>query len=147
MRPLVAAVLLLPSLASAAPPKLTLPQLIEKALAGPKARMAEGDRAAAAARISEADAARYPRIKATAFGTASPDINCVDAACTMTEPQDYSFRFQGVFGGGQIDITQPVYTFGKIDHARKAARAGLAAQTALADEAAGDLAVDAARAY
>ncbi len=150
MRPLVAAILLLPSLASvaaAAPQKLTLPQVIEKALAGPKARMAEGDRAAAAARISEADAARYPRIKATAFGTASPDINCIDAACTMTDVQDFAFRFQGVFGGGQIDITQPLYTFGKIDHARKAARAGLAAQTALADEAAGDIAVDAAKAY
>ena len=147
MRPLLIAVLLLPAIASAAPPKLTLPQVIEKAMAGPKARMAEGDRAAASARIDEADAARYPRIKATAFGTASPEINCVDDTCIKTDPQDYAFRFQGVFGGGQIDITQPLFTFGKIDHARKAARAGLAAQTALADEAAGDIAVDAARAY
>jgi outer membrane protein TolC len=147
MRPLVVAVFLLPSVAVAAPQKLTLPEVLEKALSGPKARMAEGDRAAAAARIDEADAARYPRIKATAFGTASPDINCNEPTCLTTDVQDYAFRFQGVFGGGQIDITQPLYTFGKIDHARKAARAGLAAQTALADEAAGDIAVDAAKAY
>lgn len=148
MRPLLLALLLTPTLAAAAPPKLTLAQVIEKALAGPKARMAEGDRAAASARVSEADAARYPRIKATAFGTASPEINCVDpTTCIETDPQDYAFRFKGVFGGGQIDVTQPLFTFGKIDHARKAARAGLAAQTALADETAGDLAVDAARAY
>lgn len=150
MRPLFAAVPILlasSTAALAAPPKLTLPQVIEKALAGPKARMAEGDRAAAEARIGEADAARYPRIKAQAFVTASPEINCVDTACTQTDPQDYAFRFSGAFGGGQIDITQPLFTFGKIDHARKAARAGLAAQVALANEAAGDLAVDAAKAY
>ncbi len=148
MRPLFLAVLLAPSLAAAAPPKLTLAEVIDKALAGPKARMAEGDRAAALARVDEADAARYPRIKATAFVTASPDINCVDpTTCIETDPQDYAFRFSGVFGGGQIDLTQPLFTFGKIDHARKAARAGLAAQSALADEAAGDIAVDAAKAY
>ena len=52
-----------------------------------------------------------------------------------------------MFGSAQLDITQPLYTFGKIGHARTAARAGLDAQRALADEAAGDLAVDAARAY
>jgi len=43
--------------------------------------------------------------------------------------------------------TQPFFTFGKISHAQNAARAGLDAQRALADETAGDLAVDASRAY
>lgn len=147
MRSLLLAVLLVPALASAAPIKLTLEQAISKALTGPKARMAEGDRAAAAARVTEADAARFPRIKITAFITASPEIDCQDIGCNTTDPQDYAFDFSGVFGGGQIDVTQPLYTFGKIAHARSAARAGLAAQTALANEAAGDLAVDAAKAY
>ncbi len=128
-------------------PKLTLPQVIEKTLVGPRARMAEGDAAAAAARVAEADAARLPRIKATAFGTISPEIECLDPGCTQTSPQNFALRFDGVLGGGQLDVTQPLYTFGKIAHARRAARAGLAAQHALADEAAGDLAVDAARAY
>ncbi len=141
---------MLPSLlavAIAAPPKLTLEQVIAKALTSPKAQMAEGDRAAAEARVDEADAARLPRVKATAFATISPEIRCVDAACTMTEPKNFALRFSGLFGSAQIDVTQPVYTFGKIAHARGAARAGLDAQRALADEAAGDLAVDAAKAY
>lgn len=136
--------------APARPPastKLSITEAIERALAGPKARMAEGDMAAAAARIEEADAARLPRIKATAFGTISPQIECLDPGCTETSPKNFALEFDGVFGGGQLDITQPLYTFGKITHARRAARAGLDAQRALADEAAGDLAVDAARAY
>ncbi|HWO19897.1 MAG TPA: TolC family protein [Kofleriaceae bacterium] len=136
--------------AGAAPPaatKLTLEEAIAKALAGPRARMAEGEAAAAAARVDEADAARLPRIKATAYGTISPKIECVNIDCTQTSPKNFALEFEGVFGSAQLDVTQPLYTFGKIAHARRAARAGLAAQRALADEAAGDLAVDAARAY
>ena len=110
--------------------------------------MAEGDTAAAAARVDEADAARLPRIKATAFGTISPKIECLDAELHGDRARRTSrSTFNGVFGGAQLDVTQPLYTFGKIAHARRAARAGLDAQRALADEAAGDLAVDAARAY
>jgi outer membrane protein len=150
MRSLALAFVLLPglvALAAAAPPKLTLEQVIAKALTSPRAQAADGDAAGAAARVDEADAARLPRAKATAFATISPEIRCIDAGCTMTEPKNFAFKFSGLFGSAQIDITQPVFTFGKIDHARSAARAGLDAQRALADEAAGDLAVDAARAY
>ena len=147
MRLCLVALLALATPASAAPVKLTLEQAIAKAVAGPRVRMADGDAAAAAARVDEADATRFPRVKATAFGTISPDINCLNTDCTRTGPQNFAWDFQGLFGGGQVDVTQPVYTFGKIDHARVAARAGLDAQRALADEAAGDTAVDAAKAY
>ncbi len=150
MRSLVIGLLVLPGLATAAlaaPPKLTLEQVIAKALASPRAEMAEGTRAAAATQVDEADAARLPKAKVTAFATLSPEIRCREPACTETDPQNFAFRFSGLFGSAQIDITQPVFTFGKISHARSAARAGLDAQRALADEAAGDLAVDAARAY
>ncbi len=147
MRTLVIAILCLPAVAAAEGPRLTLAEVIAKALASPKAQMAEGDRAAAAARIDEADAARLPRIKATAFTTLSPEITCDNADCTQTSPRNYAFKFSGVFGSAQLDVTQPLFTFGKITHARRAARAGLDAQQALADETAGDLAVDAARAY
>ncbi len=147
MRLPLLALVCLPAIAAAEPPRLTLEQVIEKALAGPKARMARGDRDAAAARIDEANAARLPRIKATAFGTLSPEITCVDDDCDKTRPKNFALRFDGFFGGAQLDITQPLYTFGKIAHARSAARAGLDAQQALANETAGDLAVDAARAY
>lgn len=147
MRSLVVALVCLPALALAEAPRLSLAEVIARAVAGPRARMAEGDRAAAAARVDEADAARLPRIRATAFGTLSPDVNCLDDLCTQTDPKNFALRFDGLFGGGQLDITQPLYTFGKIGHARAAARAGVAAQRALADETAGDLALEAVRAY
>jgi outer membrane protein TolC len=145
---LVALLCVVPRAASA-DPKLTLDQVIAKAVSGPRVEMVEGDREAAAARVDEADAARYPKIKATAFGTISPEIRCVDTPrlCLETQPKNFAFKFSGFYGSAQIDLTQPLYTFGKIDHARSAARAGLAAQQSLADEAAGDQASDAARAY
>lgn len=147
MRSIAVLLVLLPSLAAADPPKLTLEQVIEKAIANPRVQMATSERDAASARVREADAARYPRLKATAFGTISPEITCRDPGCTMTDPQNFAWNFDGLFGGAQVDLTQPLYTFGKIEHARRAARAGLRAQEALADEAAGDAAADAARAY
>jgi outer membrane protein TolC len=147
MRLLCVAVALIPAVAAADPPKLTLEQVIEKAIASPRVQMAQSDTDAAAARVREADAARYPRLKGTAFGTISPEINCLDVACNETNPENFAWRFEGVFAGGQLDLLQPLYTFGKISHARSAAREGLAAQKALANEAAGDVAVDAARAY
>ncbi|MDX2086847.1 MAG: TolC family protein [Kofleriaceae bacterium] len=145
--PLLCLALCLPAVAAADPPKLTLEQVTALALAGPKARMAEGDTGAAEARLGEANASRLPRFKGSAFGTISPKITCENPECTVTGPQNFAWSFEGVFGSAQIEITQPLYTFGKISHARKAARAGLDAQKALADETAGDLAVDAARAY
>jgi outer membrane protein TolC len=147
MRSFVIALLLIPAAAAADPPKLTLDEVIAKAIVNPRVQMAQGDRDAAAARVAEADAARLPRIRGTAFGTLSPEINCLDPACTQTDPQDFALRFEGVFGGAQLDLTQPIFTFGKLAHARSAARAGLEAQQALADEAAGDAAADGAKAY
>ncbi|HEY1557788.1 MAG TPA: TolC family protein [Kofleriaceae bacterium] len=161
MRSLLFALALLPRLAAADPPapqKLTLDQVIGKAIANPKVQMALGDREAAAARVDEANAARLPHVKGTAFATISPEIQCqpyttaggvvLDAKlCVTTEPTNFAFQFSGVYGTAEIDVTQPLYTFGKIGHARTAARAGLDAQRALADEAAGDVAADAARAY
>lgn len=132
---------------AAAAPKLTLEQVIAKTLTGPRVQMATQDTAAAAALVDEADAARLPRIKATMFATASPDIRCKNTDCTQTEPKNFSLNFSGGFGSAQLDFTQPIYTFGKLAHARGAARAGLDAYRALADETAGDLALDAARAY
>ena len=165
MRTLVIALAFLPHLAAADPPpeqpaqKLTLDQVIGKAIANPRVQMVLGDRDSAAARVDEADAARLPHIKGTMFATLSPDISChayttaagvvLDAKlCVTTEPSNFAFEFTaGIFATAQVDVTQPLYTFGKIQHARDAARAGLDAQRALADEAAGDAASDAARAY
>ncbi|HUJ62890.1 MAG TPA: TolC family protein [Kofleriaceae bacterium] len=154
MRRSFALLVLVPHLAAADPPKLTLDQVIARAIANPKVEMAVQDRESADAQLSEADAARYPRVKATAFATISPEIDCTSNVldpsgklCLTTEPTNFAFRFSGLYGTAEIDVTQPVYTFGKISHARSAARAGVDARRALADEAAGDVAADAARAY
>ena len=144
---LALAALCLPAVAAAEGPRLTLDQVTQKALAGPKARMADGDRQAAEARVSEAKAALLPRIKGTAFATISPEIVCDNTDCTQTSPENFAWRFSGGFFGAQLDVTQPLYTFGKATHGGNAARAGRDAQKALADEVAGDLAVEAARAY
>lgn len=154
MRRFLPALLLLPRLAAADPPKLTLDQVIAKAIANPRVQQAIGDREAAEGKLAEADAARYPRVKGTAFATISPRIQCHASApdptgklCLTTEPTNFAFEFSGLYGTAEVDVTQPLYTFGKIEHARSAARAGLDAERALADEAAGDVAIDAARAY
>src|SRR5262249_14349524 len=63
--------------------------------AGPRARRPDGTIPAAPARVDEADAARLPRLKATAFGTISPKIECVDPACTETSPKNFAFSFEG----------------------------------------------------
>src|SRR5262245_61890947 len=102
----VLAVLCLPGRLDAAPPKLTLEQVIAKALSSAKVRVADGDTAIAAARITEADAARWPRIKGTLFGTASPEVRCLDPACTITNTRDISLNFDGVYGSAQLELTQ-----------------------------------------
>ena len=115
---------------SAAPPTRTLDEIIAMTLRGPKAAMAAADTAGAAARVDEADAARLPRIKATAFATLSPEIRCEDADCIRTDPDEFALRFSGGFFGGSLEVVQPIYTFGKISSARRAARAGVDAQLA-----------------
>jgi outer membrane protein TolC len=131
--------------------KLTLEDTIAKALAGPRARMAAGETDSAEARLAEANAMRWPRIKARLFGAASlgaasPEIDCLDPACTRTDPANFALRYEGVWGGGQLEVSQPLYRVGA-RNGLAAAKAGVEAQHLLADEAAGDLVVDAARAY
>lgn len=134
-------------LAAADPARLSLAELTARAAASERARMADADRDGAAARVDEADAARWAKLTATGFAAPSPEIRCGDPTCATTDPDDFALRFSGAFVGGQLNLTQPLYTFGKLGAARAAARAGRDAQAALADGARGDLAVDAARAY
>src|SRR5689334_21538720 len=145
---LVAAALALPAArAHAEPAKLTLAQLTARALAGPRGRLAATDTDAARARVLEADAARLPKATGTGFATISPEIRCVDPACTQTAPDGFALQFSGAFAGVGLTITQPLYTFGKIAAAQDAAGAGVRAQAALENETAGDVGADAARAY
>ena len=133
--------------AAAAVVRLTLADLIARAQGSQRAQMVRADRDGAAARVGEADAARWAKVTATAFIAPSPEIRCVDDTCIDTDPDELALKFSGAFGGAQATLTQPLFTFGKLSAVRDAARAGLIAQRALVDASAGDLAVDAARAY
>src|SRR4029079_16277508 len=108
-----------------------------------RAQMAHEDTEAARAKADEARAARLPSFSATAFVAPSPEISCVDTACTQAEPSNFAIRIAGIFTGGTLTSTQPLYTFGKIGSARDAADAGVTAQLALEDETSGDIAVEA----
>lgn len=133
--------------AAAEPTRLTLEQLTARAVAGPKVEMAASDTDAARARVGEVTAALLPRITARAFVGPSPRIRCLDAACDATDPDGFAWDVDGVWTGLGLDVVQPIYAYGKAGPARQASRAGVRAQRALEDEAAGDVAVDAARAY
>ena len=127
--------------------RLDLPALTAASHRSARARMAARDTAGAAARRDEADAARLPKITATTFVAPSPDIRCLDPECGTTDPESFAIRLSGVAYGGSVQVTQPLYTFGKLSAVREAARAAVDAQTALEDALAGGLAVEAARAY
>ena len=133
--------------ASADGPRLTLAELTARAQAGPRAKMARSESEAARARVSEVGSALFPRVTATAFAGPSPKIACADAGCDATDPDGFAWSVDGVWTGASLDVVQPVYAYGKAGPARRAARAGVAAMEALEDESAGDVAVEAARAY
>ncbi len=127
--------------------RLTLRQLIARSLASARARMAKSATDAARAQAAEARGARLPSLSVQSFLAPSPDIDCTDANCTRTRPDDISLDLAGVYGGAQIAVVQPLYSFGKLDAIGRAARAATVASEHLEDALAGDLALEAARAY
>jgi outer membrane protein TolC len=147
---LVAAVLaaaVAPRPAAAEPTRLTLEQLTARALTGPRARMAAADTDGARARTREVTSALFPRVSVSGFVGPSPEIRCLDASCDASDPDGFAWKVGGVWTGVTLDVVQPVYAYGKAGPARAATRAGVRAQQALEDESAGDVAVEAARAY
>ncbi|WP_428264454.1 TolC family protein [Haliangium sp.] len=127
--------------------RLDLDALIARTLTGPRARMAHSDTEMARARAEEAEGARWPSLSATSFLAPSPDIRCDDASCTQTTPDDISLDLAGAYAGARFTAVQPLYTFGKLDAVSAAARAATQASEHLEDALAGDLAMEAARAY
>ncbi|HTV25920.1 MAG TPA: TolC family protein [Polyangiaceae bacterium] len=136
-----------PELASAAPKRLSLSDVIGKVRNNPAARAADAERDAMRAQAAEARGARWPRIQMTTFLAPSPEINCDNPECTTTSPVDFAPNIQGVFAGARLEVFQPLYTFGKLDAAASAGDSAVAMQSALAERVKGDLVVDATRAY
>lgn len=132
---------------AAAQTKLTLPEVVARSMENPLARAADYATEAAEAQLSEALGARFPRLQVTGFVAPSPEIDCNDAACTTTSPEDVDINIAGVFGGVRAEVTQPLYTFGKLSSISAAARNAARATRFLEDVVAGDLTVNATRAY
>jgi outer membrane protein TolC len=134
--------------ARAEPRRLSLENAVALARQNPLARAAFDRTRAAAAQVDEARGARFPRATLTAFIGPSPEIHCVPGTnCAETEPHEIRLRFEGVYGGVNAELLQPLYTFGKIDSAIDAAAGNLGMNQALARGAADDMGLEAARAY
>jgi len=138
---------LAPAEAWAAPVRMSLAEAIRRARENPLARAAREQEHAAAARADEARSLRWPRITLNAFVAPSPEVECLNADCTRTAPDDFQLTVAGVFGGARLELAQPIYTFGKIDSAIAAAGHAVGMQSALADGVVEDVALETARAY
>ncbi len=113
------------------PPKgkkrYSLAQLVKKARAlaakvgGAEQRAADWDR-------WRARWAWTPKLRVRAMGAPSPSIRCQNQDCTRTtNPNVSGFQIDGIFLRVQADLAMPLYTFGKISAATRAAEAGVAA--------------------
>ncbi len=127
--------------------RLTLAELTRRARAGPRAEAARFATSQAEGRVVEARGARFPRLELRALAAPSPDISCLDAACTMTSPDEPTVALDGLYGGVDLTLAQPLFTFGKLSAAARGARHAAAAVQSAEAAVAGDIEVDAARAY
>ncbi|HEU5056913.1 MAG TPA: TolC family protein [Kofleriaceae bacterium] len=127
--------------------RLNLAELTRRARAGPRAEAARFATRAAEGRITEARGARFPRLELRALVAPSPDISCLDDACTTTSPQEPTLALDGLYGGLDVTLYQPLFTFGKLAAAERGARHAAAALKSAEAAVAGDIEVEAARAY
>jgi outer membrane protein TolC len=135
------------SISAAAPKRLSVDEAVARARTNPLVRAATEQRRVAEARLSEARGARFPRAEVISFLAPSPDINCLNADCTRTDPRDPRLAADGIFAGVRVGVVQPIFTFGKIDAAIDAAGSAAQASDALAAGVVADLALETTRSY
>jgi outer membrane protein len=160
----VAAALALPSApAAAAPRKLTLPELLRIARQrGPVVPVAEAELEVRRRLKSQALSNWAPTGEAAYGITLAPAIECLgpngehnDAArCVSTvDPANgtavttTSFNIAGVAMQFEVRVLQPIFTFGKIEHATSAAGHGIEAGRHQLEAARSEMELQAARAY
>lgn len=134
--------------ASAAPGRVwTLDEIIAAASRGPRARAAAARTREARGARTEARGSRFPRLDVRGVLGPSPEIECLDVACTETDPVDPSLDLAGLFGRIELTLIQPLYTFGKLGAAAGASEHAIRAARSLEDATAAEVALEAARAY
>ena len=127
--------------------RLTLDEAIALAQANELTDAARAATAAARARTREARGARIGAIEMTSFVAPSPEIRCADELCTQTEPREVTINIAGLFAGIDVQMVQPLFTFGKLDAVSAAAEKAAEMAAHGEDQLAGDLAYQTARAY
>src|SRR5688572_7139842 len=86
---------------------IDLDELVLRAQRTGRARAARAGRDEAAARAREARGAWWPRARLNLAAGPSPDLSCVDPACTTTSPEEATLAFDGVYGAAELEIIQP----------------------------------------
>jgi outer membrane protein TolC len=98
-----------------------------------------------AARRMEAAWARFPRFEWTS--TASPMGAMKGDVVNTTTPTNQYFGFDGILQQHKLEVVWPLFTFGKLRNAKRAAEAGVRAATHDVDRARAEVLRDVRRAY
>ena len=167
---IVAAVAVLALPGPAAARRYTLPELIARVNASyPGVQAAREGVESADAQLSQATRLWWPTGQLTFGITGSPEVRCIDentgkpwtqggnqayalAHCQRTDVVDLRsgeqvLPYHGVAFNLGINLIQPLYTFGKIENARKAATAGVDVARAQVDKDRADVTFNVTRAY
>ncbi len=155
MRPLTALSLLVASalLAHSAlsrAEQLSRPTVINRALGhNPQVAAAHSREAQSKAEKLQADSARYPQVSVEIGVGPSLRAELVPGSAVESTRSRYelSTRDLSVVVGGRLSVLQPLYTFGKIDGFRDAARHGLQARRAQTRMTQAEIALEVARLY
>jgi len=121
---------------------LTLPELIQMAVANsPEIREIQSGIASAQSDLEQVKAAYYPQMEGT--GLVGPVQDAKEPEIRngrITDPSpSLSASHIGIFGRLDLTMTQPLYTFGKLDHRKEAAARGVKALEFQIDEKKGQI--------
>jgi outer membrane protein TolC len=140
------AMVALPAASHAEP--MTRERAVAEALRqNPQIAATRARRAAAEALVVQADAARWPEVTVEVGVGPSQGARLVPGTEVDSTDTRYNFHDISVVVGGNLNIVQPLYTFGKIDSTRAAADHGVKAREALVHVTESDVAFEVARLY
>ncbi len=116
---------------SPAPRVLTLPELIAMAVANsPQIAQIKSETAAVRGDLDQVTAAYYPQFESTLItGPVSDAVEPRVQGDHIIDPSPGFGDFElGIFGRLEFILTQPIYTFGKLEYRKAAAQCGLRGQ-------------------
>jgi outer membrane protein TolC len=145
-RLLVFVALLLPAAAAAAP--LTRRRALDLALRGnPQIAAARADVEAVVAQKRQAKALAFPIITLDVGLGPAQQATLVPGSGIQSTETSFSLNALSVFFRGDLEIIQPLYTFGKISNRKAAAEHGIRARQAQVEMTRADVALEVARLY